>query len=656
MHDEQRRRRGEDRGRWGVLGVWVADGALRALIELQACVEAIATARATPEPRLRVRAGAHTGTATPVAGDYVALPVNVAARVTSAAGAGQVLVSPAVVEALSDSSLIELAGEAVGEYALKDVRGPMALYRVTGDAATPRASPYKRTNVATPVTSFVGRTAEMADLRDLVAANRLVTVLGPGGMGKTRLASHLVLQVADSYEAGAWLIELASISTDEQVVGQVAATLGSTATTMEDLATDLGGRGSMLLLLDNCEHVIDAASRVAAQLVAELPALRILATSRESLQVENEVVWRIPSLTDQDTLCELFEQRLVTAAGGRSSSRPDRGDVAMLCDALDGSPLAIELAAVHALDVPISRLISVVREGTEPLARRGGGRQSSLDAVVAWTMDRLDRPLREALLVLSQAPARLTADEAALMLGDLAAQHETTAEGLLRGLVRVSLVDLDGYQYRLLDTIRGAARRALYADAEFCSRARAMLHGAAAALVDVDNDFSLVHLDDPQADRLLLFEEAVLDAWRDRTPGLGEVWMTLGYIAFAQPLSDRLRAAAGEAVQEVPDTTAIPPDDALRIGGALFILRNAAEEIPWDVETAVRFGRAAAAGSPASVAARAVHAVTIHLSGRGHITEMRDMLRLETELANQTQDVFHIAGTAITEAKFVERS
>ncbi len=138
--------------------------------------------------------------------------------------------------------------------------------------------------------------------------------------------------------------------------------------------------------------------------------------------------------------------------------------------------------------------------------------------------------------------ARLTADEAALMLGDLAAQHETTAEGLLRGLVRVSLVDLDGYQYRLLDTIRGAARRALYADAEFCSRARAMLHGAAAALVDVDNDFSLVHLDDPQADRLLLFEEAVLDAWRDRTPGLGEVWMTLGYIAFAQPLSDRLRA------------------------------------------------------------------------------------------------------------------
>ena len=249
----------------------------------------------------------------------------------------------------------------------------------------------------------------------------------------------------------------------------------------------------------------------------------MLATSREPLLLEGEVVWRIPALNDDDARCDLFEQRVHTAAGGRIAPG-DRDAVVELCAALDGLPLAIELAAAQAREVPIARLLDVIREGTDPLARRGGGRQSSLDAVVAWSMDRLGVPEREALLVLSQAPARLTADEAGLLLRDIAEPHDISTGALLRGLVRTSLVDLDGHQYRLLDTIRAAARRALHADPGLAPRARAMLHAAAAAMVDINHDFTLLESDDPQADRLLLLEEAALDAWTDRTSGLGEVW------------------------------------------------------------------------------------------------------------------------------------
>ncbi len=632
------------------LAFGTADSAVRALVALQAHVEAVAKATATPGPRLRVRAGAHTGAAMPVAGDYVALPVNIAARVTSAAGAGQVLVSSSVVEALADAALVDIAGDPVGEYALKDVRGPMPLHRVAGGAEPPRASPYQRTNVAIPMTSFVGRTAEVAELQELVGAHRLVTVVGPGGMGKTRITSQLLLDIADSYDAGAWLVELASITMSEQVPAQVAAAVGSTATAIDDLVAELAARGPILLLMDNCEHVIDAAADAAAQLIARVPTLRVLATSRESLQVEGEVVWRIPSLSDHDTLCDLFEQRLRTATAGRAPT-PDRTQISLLCAELDGSPLAIELAAVHALDVPITDLIAMVRDGTDPLARRGSDRQSSLDTVVAWSMDRLDTAHREALLVLSLAPGRLTAEEAGLLLRDLAAQHHTTTAALLRSLVRVSLLDLDGHRYRLLDTIRAAARRALHANADLHAQARAMLHAAAAAMVDVDRDFSLIQGDDPQADRLLLLEEALLDAWRDRIPGLGEVWATLGAAGIWLPLSQRLHNAALEVLDETPRADSIGADDAYRVAGAFNVVDNCGPApISWEFERITQHAAAVAAGSPPVVASRAVLAIALHLLGTcSRPDQAVPLVRLGAVLAEESGEANQQVGAAVVE-------
>ncbi|WP_183098811.1 ATP-binding protein [Nocardioides pelophilus] len=624
------------------------DGALRALIQIQARVEAAAADTTLPEPRLRVRAGAHAGRAQPVGGDYIALPVNVAARVTSAAGAGQALVTPAVVDGLTDRDLVRAAGDPVGEYALKDVRGPTPLHRVAGGPEPPRAAPYRRTNVAEPITSFVGRDRELAELGELVASHRLVTVLGPGGMGKTRLTSQLLLQVAGSYD-GAWLVELASVSDPARVVGQVAAGLGSRATTTDELVAELAVRGPTLVLLDNCEHLIDAAADVAAELLARLAGLRIVATSREPLQVEGEVVWRIPALVGDDARCALFAHRYTSASGGGFDSL-DRSMVAELCSTLDGSPLAIELAAVHAREVPLRQLIDLLLDGSETLARRGGGRQSSLDAVVAWSMDRLDVAHREALLVLSQAPARLTADEAGLLLRDVAARRGVTPPALLRGLVRVSLVDLDGDRYRLLDTIRAAARRALHADQDLLPRARAMLHAAAAALADADKEFSMVRTGDPRADRVLLLEEAVLDAWSDRTPGLGQVWTDLGTVAVYLPTSQRLHTAALEVLQETPTTPEIGADDAGRVTGALDIVESRDRALtPWSPDDALRFLDAVVAGSPAAVAAWTAGRITAFFWLRDRIAEAHSVVTSASRLAEESGSALHRVNAATNE-------
>lgn len=622
-----------------------ADGAVRALVALQAQVEAAATDPATPEPRLRVRAGAHTGAAAPVAGDYVALPVNVAARVTSAAGAGQALISQAVVDALADGTLVAMAGPALGEYGLKDVRGPTNLYLVAGPEDPPRAPLYRRTNVAETVTTFFGRDGELAALGDLVRSHRLVTVVGPGGMGKTRLTSELVLRIASSYDSGAWLVELASASEPEQVLGQVAASVGSHATTTDELAAELRGRGRMLLLIDNCEHVIDAAAEVAAELLARVPHLSVLATSREALRVEGERVWRIPALSVEDAGCALFADRY--AEGTADFERLDRAAVVELCQALDGSPLAIELASSHARALPIDQLLAVVRDGSETLARRGGGRQSSLDAVVAWSIDRLDRVHREALLVLAQAPARLTFDEAALLLRDLTSGQPITAIAVIRHLVNVSLVDLDGDRFRLLDTIRAAARRALRADEDLRPQARLMLHSAAAALVDPDHDFSLVYQDDPRADRLLLLEEAVVDAWEDRTPGLGEVWVTLGIVAVYLPLSERLRRTSLAVVAEIPDVAAIGSDDAYRIAGAYQIAAMAdPASACWTVEDSVRFVDAVALGSPPHVGTRVAMIVANALISASRAAGAEPLVARAVELAELTGEVLHRVNAA----------
>jgi class 3 adenylate cyclase len=219
-----------------------AGSAVAALVEVQ-------SAAVDPDLGLRLRAGAHTDEAQPVGEDYLAFGVHVAARLSSAAGAGQLLVSEAVI-----ADLDEPVGTEIGAYELKDLPKPVTLWRLAGDDTPPRATPKRRTNVAVPRTNFVGRRTEVLDLRRRLQVPALVTVVGPGGAGKTRLVSELAIQLAESYPGGAWIVELAPVSEPATVPDTLRATFAAQGAP----EAIVGSLGAALVVLDNCEHVVEA--------------------------------------------------------------------------------------------------------------------------------------------------------------------------------------------------------------------------------------------------------------------------------------------------------------------------------------------------------------------------------------------------------------
>jgi predicted ATPase/class 3 adenylate cyclase len=534
-----------------------AQGAVDALVALQ---EELTQPPTDAGIRLTVRAGVHTGDAVPVADDYVALAVNVTARVTSTAGAGQVVVSAATI-----AELTAPVGVRVGDYDLKDVADPVELWRACGDETPLRGTPSRRTNVRIPVTGFVGRESELAQLRGLVQEALLVTVLGPGGLGKTRLVSELLLAIASDLRGGAWLVELAPLSTGDQVPGAVAEVLGLSSGEVGALAAELRRRDDVLLVLDNCEHVLDGVADLVAELQQECPDLRILCTSREAIQVPGERVWRLGPFVGQAARIELFTQR--AWASGAVVPDDAAAMVDRLCNALDGLPLAIELAATHSGSTTLEELVRIAEHGDELVRRGGQPRQRSLDAVLAWSLDGLPEPRRRALLVLSVLPGRFDARMAATILGAVAG-CETDA---VRHLSRASLVDLDGESYRILDTIRHAAHRRLTSDPDLTLAARRGLR--AWALENAAENFRLARRwDDISPGEVLALETALQEAVEDGVADLGMLWERHRAISYYRDPSDRVTALADRlAAGPLPATR----DEALCLTSAITIRRLA---------------------------------------------------------------------------------
>lgn len=534
-----------------------ARSAIDALVGLQQELEQVPVETV---PRLRVRAGAHTGDAEPVGDDYVALAVNVAARVTSTVGAGQVVVSAA-----TQTQLEAPVGTCVGCYDLKDVADPVELWRVWGDETPLKGSPSRRTNVRQPVTGFVGRAQELAELHELLDERRLVTVVGPGGLGKTRLVSELVLRIAAGIAGGAWLVELASLSTGDQVPGAVGDVLGLQAGDAVLITTELRRRGEVLLVLDNCEHLLDPVADLVVELAESCPELSVLCTSREPLRVPGEHVWRLGPIAGQAARIELFTQR--AWASGVTVHDDSAPVVDRLCNALDGLPLAIELAATHAGFTSLDELVRIAEHGTDDLARRGGQpRQRSLDAVLSWSLDRLPAAHRASLLALSVFPGRFDEEMATTVLGAIE-ECETDA---VRHLTRASLVDLDGETYRLLDTIKHAARRRLVAEPGLAAAARQGLLDW--ALAWSERDFRVARRwDDVPSDRALALEDALEHAVGDGVRGVGALWERARSIAYYREPSERvLRLARQVVAGRLPRDA----DEALCLASALSLLRT----------------------------------------------------------------------------------
>jgi class 3 adenylate cyclase len=323
---------------------------------------------------LRVRCGLHVGSVEYREGDYFGSPVNRAARIMSAAHGGQVLISQAVADALCSTLKPPISLRDLGNVRLKDLATPEHVYQLQHPDLR-QQFPALRSLEAIPnnlpqqSTSFIGREQELADLERLLGKTRLLTLTGSGGCGKTRLALQVGADALEHYADGVWLVELASLSDANLVPHAVATVLGLREETgksiLQTLADHLADKRA-LLILDNCEHLLEAAAALVDLLLRRCPGLRIATTSREALGIAGEQSFRVPSLSlpppsGKPTASAIAscERCSCSWTAPRSCVPTSRCRTTMrhpslsICFRLDGIPLAIELAArtrAYALD------------------------------------------------------------------------------------------------------------------------------------------------------------------------------------------------------------------------------------------------------------------------------------------------------------------
>ena len=344
-------------------------------------------------PVLRVRMGVHTGEADERDGDFFGPAVNRAARIMGAANGGQVLVSDltaGLVEQVADVKLVDL-----GSIELKGVIEPAHVYGVAGDGHEWLDIPLltgqvTRGNLPRLQTESVGDLADLQRRVANLAQASVVTLTGSGGVGKTRAAIEIGWLVVDEFVDGVWLVELAPVADPDLAVTTIATALGvhlQPGSTMIESIVDwcLGRR--MLLIVDNCEHVLDPVIDVVEAIVAGCPTVTIIATSREPLGVAGETVARIASL-DERYATELFVLRAKSADAGFEPTDADGDAIAGICRRLDGIPLAIELAAARIRSLSPAELLERLDDRFRLL--RGGGRgglerHQTLRATVAWS-------------------------------------------------------------------------------------------------------------------------------------------------------------------------------------------------------------------------------------------------------------------------------
>src|ERR1700723_290898 len=303
-------------------------------------------------------------------------------------------------------------------------------------SSLPRTSRSPPANNFPPLISrLVGRAAAAQFVRDLVSAYRVVTLTGPGGIGKTSLAIKAVRYLLSDFEEGGWLVELASLSDPGLVASPAAATLGLKLTgeiSAESVARAVGGR-HLLLVLDNCEHVIDAVANLAETLTRLCPRTTIVATSREVLRIGGESVYRVPPLevptlgqAAPDTIMqysavELFVARTKVLNGGFSPHAEDLVSIATICRHLDGMPLAIELAAASAAALGIEQVSAGLRDRFALLTRgrrTALPRQRTLRATLDWSHELLPDTERRLLRRLAVFPGGFTIDAATAVMKD----------------------------------------------------------------------------------------------------------------------------------------------------------------------------------------------------------------------------------------------
>jgi predicted ATPase/class 3 adenylate cyclase len=424
---------------------------------------------------LRVRMGVHSGLAEQRDGDYYGPALNRAARLMSVAHGGQIALSLVTGELLRDRAGDEFELVDLGEHRLRDLDRPERVYqlahpRLQRDFPTLTSVDSSPGNLPAQVTSFVGREHDVDHVSDLVEQHRLVTLIGVGGVGKTRLALQIAEGLAPQFADGAWLVDLAAAPDDESVPLAIATALAAPLSTgtvsAESVATYLSDR-EILVVLDNCEHVIDAVGELADLVVQRCRDARLLATSREGLAVAGEHLWPVRPLgldvegTDATAWApvRLFADRVQAIRPDFEIDSTNVEPVVEICRRLDGLPLAIELAAARARSLTLREISTRLDERFSLLSggkRRGVARHETLRAAVDWSYDLLDDDERVVLARVAVCAGGFTLDAAERIVVPEAAADDIL--DVLDRLVDKSLLVADSSRdvtrYRLLETIR----------------------------------------------------------------------------------------------------------------------------------------------------------------------------------------------------------
>ena len=390
-----------------------------------AAAQAITDALASGSIHLRI--GLHTGTPLVTDEGYVGDDVHFAARVAASGHGGQVVLSKSACELVDGLSLTDL-----GEHRLKDIEGPVSIYQL-GETTFPPLKTISNTNLPRPASSFVGREAELSEvLARFERGARLLTLTGPGGSGKTRLALEAAATLVPSYKAGVFWIGLAALREPSLVTETIAQTLGA----QDGLAEHIGER-EMLLLLDNLEQVIEAAPELSG-LLQGCRNLTLLCTSRELLRVQGEVEYEVPPLASLEAV-DLFCER---------SRLEATAEIAELCARLDDLPLAVELAAARSKALSPAQILERLSQRLDLLkgGRDAEARQQTLRATIAWSYDVLSQDEQRLFRSLSVFAGGCTLDAAEYVAG---ADLDT-----LQSLVEKSLVRFTNERYWMLETIR----------------------------------------------------------------------------------------------------------------------------------------------------------------------------------------------------------
>ena len=438
---------------------------------------------------VRVRMGIHTGEPMSVTTGYVGIDVHRAARICSAGHGGQILVSDAVHALIGGGLPQDVTLHDLGPHRLRGLSAPERLYQVLGPGLRPEFPPVRSldtlpNNLPRQLSSFVGRRHEIIDAEARLRDATVLTLTGPGGVGKTRLAIEIGAQVVDAFEGGVWLVELGSITDGDLVVESITSALNikphAGATLLATLVESLADK-PILIILDNCEHLLDAVVAAADELLRHCSRLQLLATSREALGLPGESLMPVPSMSlplasvaddDLPALAEcdavrLFVDRAGAVTPGYSLTAENAPTIAQICRRLDGIPLAVELAAARIRSLPAGQIAARL-DGRFRLLT-GGSRTSlprhrTLRAAFDWSFELLSPAERVLLPRLSVFGGNFSLDAAEAICSGGPVIAEDTLD-LLGRLVDQSLLQSvdEGSEarYGMLETIAEYAQERL---------------------------------------------------------------------------------------------------------------------------------------------------------------------------------------------------